>query len=141
MSLQRTVGMFRPFGRIVARSGRPTAIQAKRFFSSDLTDAEFDEAWEKFFKREDLDNYQMRRGLDDLFSHDLIPEPRIIVAALHCSRRLNDFATTVRILEGVKDKSTLDPSLYDWVLGEIKPTLQELGVPTPEELGLDASNK
>lgn len=34
--------------------------------------------------------------------YDLVPEPKIIDAALRACRRLNDFASAVRILEVVK---------------------------------------
>uniref|UniRef100_A0A2K5EJP0 Cytochrome c oxidase subunit 5A, mitochondrial n=1 Tax=Aotus nancymaae TaxID=37293 RepID=A0A2K5EJP0_AOTNA len=55
-------------------------------------------------------------------------EPKIIDAALRACRRLNDFASTVRILEA---------EIYPYVIQELRPTLNELGISTPEELGLD----
>lgn len=41
-------------------------------------------------------------GINTLVGYDLVPEPKIIDAALRACRRLNDFATAVRILEVVK---------------------------------------
>lgn len=38
--------------------------------------------------------------------YDLVPEPKIIDAALRACRRLNDFASAVRILEVVKVSGT-----------------------------------
>ena len=35
---------------------------------------------------------------------DLVPEPKIISAALHACRRVNDYALAVRFLETVKFK-------------------------------------
>lgn len=69
---------------------------------------------------------------------DLVPEPKIIIAALKACRRLNDYSLAVRYLESVKDKCgpKLD-EIYPYLLGEIKPTLEELGINTPEELGYD----
>uniref|UniRef100_A0A8C3P424 Cytochrome c oxidase subunit 5A, mitochondrial n=1 Tax=Chrysemys picta bellii TaxID=8478 RepID=A0A8C3P424_CHRPI len=54
-------------------------------------------------------------------------------------RRLNDFATAVRILEVVKDKAGPHKEIYPYVIQELRPgpTLNELGTFTPEELGLD----
>ncbi|ELW66912.1 Cytochrome c oxidase subunit 5A, mitochondrial [Tupaia chinensis] len=53
------------------------------------------------------------------------------------ARRLNDFASAVRILEVVKDKAGPHKEIYPYVIQELRPTLNELGISTPEELGLD----
>lgn len=69
---------------------------------------------------------------------DLVPEPKIICAALRACRRLNDFALAVRFLECVKDKGgSYADKIYPYILQEIRPTLDELGISTPEELGFD----
>lgn len=41
-------------------------------------------------------------GMNTLIGYDLVPEPKIIEAALRACRRLNDLASAVRILEAVK---------------------------------------
>ena len=69
---------------------------------------------------------------------DVVPEPKIICAALRACRRLNDYALTTRFLESVKDKCGSDvDKIYPYILQEIRPTLDELGISTPEELGYD----
>jgi len=69
---------------------------------------------------------------------DNVPEPVIICAALRACRRLNDFALAVRFLESVKDKAGPHVGeIYPYILQEIRPTLDELGISTPEELGYD----
>ena len=40
-----------------------------------------------------LDSHAVRRGLNDLFAHDLVPEPTILAEALRACRRVNDFPT------------------------------------------------
>lgn len=45
-------------------------------------------------------------GINTLVGYDLVPEPKIIDAALRACRRLNDFASAVRILEVVKVSGT-----------------------------------
>lgn len=55
---------------------------------------------------------------------------------LHACRRLDDFPMTVRVLEAVYDKGAGSNEIYNYILGEIKPTMEELGLSTPEELGL-----
>ena len=76
--------------------------------------------------------------MNDLLGMDLVPEPKIIVSALKACRRLNDYALAVRFLEGVKDKcGDKTNEIYPYLLQEIRPTLTELGIDTPEELGYD----
>lgn len=100
------------------------------------SDKEFDDRWESYFNREDIDTWELRKGLNDLYGHDLVPEPRIVKAMLNAARRLNDLPMAVRILEAVKQKAAGDEKIYSYIIGEIRPTLDELGLKTPEELGI-----
>ena len=43
--------------------------------------------------------------------------------------------STVRVFEGIKDKSP-DDATYAYVVGELKPVMDELNLSTPEELGI-----
>ena len=103
---------------------------------SEMTDDEFDEMWERYFNREDIDTWELKKGLNDLYGHDLVPEPRIVSSMLKAARRLNDLPMAIRILEAVKHKGGGDEKIYSYILGEIRPTLDELGLKTPEELGI-----
>ncbi|EDO31660.1 predicted protein [Nematostella vectensis] len=96
----------------------------------------FDARWEAYFSRPDIDAWELRRGLNELYGHDLVPEPKIINAMFHACRRLNDYGTTVRILEAVKDKAAGNKEIYPYILQQCKPVMEELGILTPEELGL-----
>ena len=71
-------------------------------YTSQQTNEEFDNDWVEYFSREDLDDWMLRRGLNELYGHDLVPEPKIISAALRACRKLNDHAMAVRLLEAVK---------------------------------------
>ncbi len=42
---------------------------------------------------------------------------------------------TVRIFEGILDK-TQDVATYQSIVSQLKPTIDELGLSTPEDLGL-----
>jgi len=86
--------------------------------------------------RPDIDQWELRKGLNELYGHDLVPEPKIIIAMLQACRRLNDYGMTLRILEAVNDKSAGSSEIYNYILSEIKPTMEELGLSTPEELGI-----
>lgn len=102
------------------------------------TDEQFDQRYENYFNQPNLDGWDLRAGITDLWGHDLVPEPRILIAALKACRRVNDFSLAVRILEAVKDKcGKKEKEIYPWVIQELRPTLTELGISTPEELGYD----
>jgi cytochrome c oxidase subunit 5a len=102
------------------------------------TDDEFDNRYETYFNRQDIDGWEIRKAMNDLAGMDLVPEPKIINAALRACRRVSDFALAVRFLEAVKSKcGSRVQEIYPYILQEIRPTLDELGVSTPEELGYD----
>ena len=95
-----------------------------------------DQEWVDYFNQSDLDKWLLRNGYNKLYGLDLVPEPKILVSVLHACRRLNDFPSAIRVLESIRLKSAANPEIYDYVIQELKPTLSELGIPTPEELGV-----
>lgn len=104
----------------------------------DETDEEFDARYERYFSRPDIDGWEIRKALTDLNGMDLVPEPKILIAALHACRRVNDYALTTRMLEAVKYKcGNKVEEIYPYIIQELRPTLDELGISTPEELGYD----
>lgn len=125
-----------------ARTVQPAAMTSygHRFMSGhgvQETDEEFDARYVAYFSRPDIDGWEVRKGMNNLIGMDLIPDPKIIVAALKACRRLNDYALTTRFLEAIKFRCQVNPDLYPYVIKEIKPTLEELGISTPEEMGYD----
>ncbi|GFV35528.1 cytochrome c oxidase subunit 5A, mitochondrial [Trichonephila clavipes] len=106
--------MFRHLGKCVVQSVRsnlmphtktynPIAVSALRYSSKKQeSDEEFDARYEAYFNRPDIDEWEIRKAMNDLQGMDLVPEPKIIIAALKACRRLNDYALAVRFLEGVK---------------------------------------
>ncbi|ENN80339.1 cytochrome c oxidase subunit 5A, mitochondrial [Dendroctonus ponderosae] len=119
---------------------QPLAAGSTRFMSKENTetDAQFDQRYENFFNNPQIDGWDVRRGVTDLLGHDLVPEPKILIAALNACRRNNDLALAVRILEALKNKcGSKVNEIYPWYIQEMRPTLTELGIPTPEELGYD----
>jgi len=100
------------------------------------SDEAFDARWLAYFNQPDIDTWDLKRGLNELYGQDLVPEPKIIIAMLQAARRLNDIALAIRILEAIKSKAAGNREIYNYVMAEIKPTLDELGIRTPEELGL-----
>ncbi|XP_072258278.1 cytochrome c oxidase subunit 5A, mitochondrial [Pyxicephalus adspersus] len=131
----RTLSRCRPQPQLVSSQA---AIAARCYSQAKHeSDEEFDARWVTYFNKPDIDAWELRKGLNTLIGYDLVPEPKILDAALRACRRLNDFASTVRILEAVKDKAGPHKEIYPYVIQELRPTLDELGISTPEELGLD----
>jgi len=126
----------------VATNGRraPVVLPGTRFMSAHgpkETDEEFDARYVAYFSRKDIDGWEVRKGMHDMFGMDLIPEPKIICEALRACRRLNDYALTVRYLESLQMKCRVHKDIWPYIVQEIRPTLDELGVNLPAELGYD----
>lgn len=116
------------------------ALATSRFMSKESkeTDEQFDNRFVAHFENPDADGWDIRQGMNDLCGMDLVPEPRIIIAALKACRRVNDYALAVRFIEAIKDKCGPEVAkIYPYIIQEIRPTLTELGINTPEELGYD----
>lgn len=117
----------------------PAASTGLRFMSHGPkeSDEEFDARYVAYFSRNDIDGWEIRKGMTDLVGMDLIPEPKIITAALRACRKVNDYALTIRFLEALHMKCQTNKDLWPYVVQEIKPTLDELGANLPEDLGYD----
>jgi len=114
----------------------PFAIQQRLRHAE--TDQEFDARYCQYFNRTDLDGWELRKGLTEVMQYDLVPDPTIINAALRACRRANEYALCIRFLESIRIKcgGKLN-TIWPYILQEIKPTLDELGIETPEQLGYD----
>lgn len=87
----------------------------------------FSERYVNFFQNaEDL--FEVQRGLNNCFAHDLVPSPSVVEAAVKAARRVNDYATAVRVFEGIKEKVE-NRQQYELYLQELKPLRDELGKP------------
>jgi len=101
------------------------------------TDEEFDARYIAYLSRKDCDTWELRKAINDLSGMDMVMDPKILIAALHACRRLNDYSATTRILENVRWKCGRRDDIWPYVMQEIQPTLDELGISTPDELGYD----
>lgn len=72
------------------------------------------------------DLFEVQRGLNNCFAHDLVPAPSVIEAALRAARRMDDYATAVRIFEGIKEKVE-NKGQYNQYVEELKGVREELG--------------
>ncbi|KAG6809372.1 hypothetical protein H0H92_000510 [Tricholoma furcatifolium] len=92
----------------------------------------FSERYIQFFQNaEDL--FEVQRGLNNCFAHDLVPSTGVVEAALRASRRVDDYSTAVRIFEGIKEKVE-NKQQYQAYLEELKGVREELGISLKEEL-------
>jgi len=122
----------------ICRSHLKVASSARNHGTATMTPEQFDDNYVAYFSRPDIDAWELRNGIHKLHGEDLVPEPRIIIAAMNACRRLNDMALAVRYLEAIQWKCGHQKAvIWPYLLGEIQPTLSELGIPTPEELGYD----
>jgi hypothetical protein len=101
----------------------------------DLTPEQFQTRWVDFFDHVS-EEFELHRGLNNLFAYDLVPIQPITESALKAARRLNDYPTTLRILNALKVKIS-NATQYQHYVTTIQPTLDELGVDTPDQLKLE----
>lgn len=101
------------------------------------TDEEFDQRYLNYFNKPDIDGWELRKGINDMQGFDLVPEPKIMIAVLKACRRVNDHSLAVRYLEAVMRKANYKKDIVDYLMQEIRPTLNELGISTPADLGYD----
>ena len=79
------------------------------------------------------DLFELQRGLNNAFAQDLVPSPEVIEKALQAARRVNDYATAVRVFEGIKHKVE-NAKQYEQYVQYLEPLRKELGVDLREEL-------
>merc|ERR1719154_192710 len=79
------------------------AMKVRKMSAQSQSNQDFDSQYIAYFNRQDIDGWEIRKGMADLAAMDLVPEPQV-AAALRACRRINDFSLTTRILEVVKIK-------------------------------------
>ncbi|KAJ3146527.1 Cytochrome c oxidase subunit 6 [Geranomyces variabilis] len=89
--------------------------------------------WRKHFQTVE-DDFELERGLNHIFATDWVPSADVIADALRAARAQNSFATAVRTLEALQSKTHNDKQ-YQQYLQELRPLLNELGIPEKKELG------
>lgn len=111
---------------------RPVARRVAPVFARPSSSAPHQETFESFTERyiqffqQAQDLFEVQRGLNNCFSHDLVPAPSVIEAALRAARRVDDYATAVRVFEGVREKVE-NKQQYQAYLDELKGVKEELG--------------
>lgn len=112
---------------------RPAVRRVAPAFARPSSSAPHQETFESFTERyvqffqQAQDLFELQRGLNNCFSHDLVPAPSVIEAALRAARRVDDYATAVRVFEGVREKVE-NKQQYQAYLDELKGVREELGM-------------
>jgi cytochrome c oxidase subunit 5a len=115
---------------------RPLAARVAPAFTRASSSDHAQETFESFtnryvtFFQEAQDLFEVQRGLNNCFAHDLVPAPSVVEAAVQAARRVNDYATAVRVFEGVKEKVE-NKQQYQAYLDELKGLREELGMCHP----------
>ncbi|KAK6741878.1 hypothetical protein RB195_009630 [Necator americanus] len=145
-------GMATPLVRSVARSALTRGSAIRTISTSNCLSRKVDDVMEKwpaekfdkhfidYLNRPEIDGWEVRKALTELHDYDVIPDPKIVEAGLRACRRVNDFSLCVRFLEAIKIKCGSKKNrevIYSYIIKEVKPVLDELGISTPEELGYD----
>lgn len=111
---------------------RPTVTRVAPIFARPSSSAHGQETFESFTERyvsffqSAQDLFEVQRGLNNCFAHDLVPAPSVIEAALRAARRVDDYSTAVRVFEGVREKVE-NQQQYQQYLDELKGVREELG--------------
>jgi len=140
--------LFRVAQTVVTNKNLPSAIISSsslnknnvRQYSHEKveTPEEFDQRWIKFFQRPEMDEWWLHKGMTEVFQADAMPEPVIMIEALKAARKVNDYAAAVRFLEIMHFKcGRRVKEVWPYVMQEIQPTLDELGISTPAQMGYD----
>ncbi|KAI8834622.1 cytochrome c oxidase, subunit VA/VI [Chytriomyces cf. hyalinus JEL632] len=80
------------------------------------------------------DDFELERGLNQIFAQDWAPSVELVGEALKAARRMDTFATTVRILEALEHK-VHKKEQYQQYLKVLEPLMSELGVVDKHALG------
>uniref|UniRef100_A0A1I7YFP7 Cytochrome c oxidase subunit 5A, mitochondrial n=1 Tax=Steinernema glaseri TaxID=37863 RepID=A0A1I7YFP7_9BILA len=137
---------------LMARMARGVAKNVRQISTTSYVAASHDDIMEKwpaekfdkhfidYLSRPEIDGWEVRKALSELHDYDVIPDPKVVEAALRACRRVNDFALCVRFLEAIKIKCGSKKNrevIYGYIIDQVKPVLEELGIATPEDLGYD----
>lgn len=60
--------------------------------------------------------------MTELHNFDVIPDPKVVEAALRACRRVNDYGLTIRFLESIKIKCGTKKNrdlIYPWVIQQV----------------------
>ncbi|PKI83066.1 Cytochrome c oxidase subunit 6 [Malassezia vespertilionis] len=117
---------------MLMKRAAPLAVQVRAYSDDAESFEDINSRFLRFFDNVQ-DDFELQRGLNNVFGYDLVPSPEVIESALRASRRLNDFALAVRIFEGIKFKVDTSEQ-YKQYVDALASVREELQIPLKEEL-------
>lgn len=92
--------------------------------------------WTEYFDSDLCDYFYFRKGAYRVFNDDFVADPAVYQSMLYCCRRLNNFPAAMRTLELMRFKCGDREEVYDWLMQELAPTMEDLGLPSVEDMNL-----
>ena len=93
----------------------------------------FEQHWTTFFAN-CPDEFELQRGLNNCFNYDIVPPVAVVEAAMLAARRVNSFATGVRLWGGLREKVPT-AEMYRQYREYFAPMMEASGLVAPEDLG------
>merc|ERR1711912_187533 len=88
-----------------------------------------------------MGGWKLRETLNRIHGMDMVPSPDVIKAAMHACRKANEYSIAVRYLEAIQWKCGPQKKVtWPYLQKEIQPTLDELGILTPEAMAMPSPN-
>uniref|UniRef100_A0A914QS98 Cytochrome c oxidase subunit 5A, mitochondrial n=1 Tax=Panagrolaimus davidi TaxID=227884 RepID=A0A914QS98_9BILA len=95
----------------LTRTVRPisaSAVRASAQFHDDIMEKwpadRFDKHFIDYLSRPEIDGWEVRKALSEIHDYDVIPDPKVVEAALRACRRINDYSLCLRFMEAIKIK-------------------------------------
>jgi cytochrome c oxidase subunit 5a len=130
------------FSRLAKQTIRPlvasSQVQVRNFsvpLGGGLSHDQRVTAWVDYFDHPECDMFYFRRGNDRVIGDDWIPPPEVWQSMLYSCRRNNCLPSAIRVVEQIKNRCKDNREAFFWIHQELAPTLKDLGIKTPEELG------
>ena len=122
------------------RLSAPSKLYLTRCYSSEGTGwndygsvPAYESRWTSFFTSDAYDRFELQRGLTLCFQYDIVPTIPVLEAAFRACRRLDDFATGVRIFGALRQKCKSDKEYFEYSQ-YLLPIKNELGLSAPEDI-------
>ncbi|PIO55798.1 cytochrome c oxidase subunit Va, partial [Teladorsagia circumcincta] len=113
-------------GNVVRALSTTNALSAKDNVMEKWPAERFDKHFIDYLSRPEIDGWEVRKALTELHDYDVIPDPKVVEAALRACRRVNDLALCVRFLEAIKIKCGSKKNrevVYGYIINEVCPPL------------------
>merc|ERR1711935_409830 len=94
------------------------------------------DAWCDYFDHPECDEIYFNDGLWAAAHDNWVAPPEVWQSALYACRRNNRYDHAIRTLEVLKMTCLNNRAAYHWVMQELQPTIADLGMKTPEDLGI-----